>query len=611
MHVLLMHQAFATPAEAGGTRHYEIGRHLVNSGHRFTAITSRINYQTREEWQGDDTETPDGIEVSRIWAIASVGGNFVNRLLAFVSFMISGVITGVGVRRVDLVWGTSPPIFQALGAYIVARFTRVPFVLEIRDLWPDFAVVTGVLRNPVLIFASRRLERFLYRSADLLIVNSPAYVDWVIDRGAAPQKVVLIPNGVDAASFDGGNGAEAREAMAIRDEFVVMYAGAHGLANHLDLLLDAADRLSDRDDILVVLVGDGHDRPRLMERVVGEGLTNVRMIPAISKAEMPDYLAAADVCIAALEPVPLFDMTYPNKVFDYMAAGRPTVLAIDGVIRDVIEEASAGTFVRPDDPDGVANAIVRYEGDRENCRREGENAQRFVGDRFDRREQAEMAETVFRRVLRDHVMTGMIGRIAKRTLDLVGAILALVVLAVPFLLTALAIKIDSRGPVFFRQERVGRHGRLFSPWKFRSMVTDAAKSGLGLNVEQRDPRITRVGRVLRAVSADELPQIFDVLIGRMSLVGPRPTLPYQVERYTEEQRRRLLAKPGITGLAATSGRNAIPWVERIRLDINYIDNWSLWSDIKIILVTPWAAWVSRKGIYGEGGVNDDFGGTPE
>ena len=143
------------------------------------------------------------------------------------------------------------------------------------------------------------------------------------------------------------------------------------------------------------------------------------------------------------------------------------------------------------------------------------------------------------------------------------------------------------------------------------MVTDAAKSGLGLNVEQRDPRITRVGRVLRALSADELPQMFDVLIGRMSLVGPRPTLPYQVERYTEEQRRRLLAKPGITGLAATSGRNAIPWVERIRLDINYIDNWSLWSDIKIILVTPWAAWVSRKGIYGEGGVNDDFGGTPE
>ncbi len=114
MHVLLMHQAFATPAEAGGTRHYEIGRHLVNSGHRFTAITSRINYQTREEWQGDDTETPDGIEVSRIWAIASVGGNFVNRLLAFVSFMISGVITGVGVRRVDLVWGTSPPSFKRL-----------------------------------------------------------------------------------------------------------------------------------------------------------------------------------------------------------------------------------------------------------------------------------------------------------------------------------------------------------------------------------------------------------------------------------------------------------------------------------------------------------------
>jgi lipopolysaccharide/colanic/teichoic acid biosynthesis glycosyltransferase len=611
MHALLIHQAFATPAEAGGTRHYEIGRHFVNSGHRFTAITSHINYQTREEWQVDDTGTLGGIEVSRVWSIASVGGGFVNRLLAFVSFMVSAIIAGVGVRRVDLVWGTSPPIFQALGAYFVARLTRVPFVLEIRDLWPDFAVVTGVLRNPVLIFVSRRLERFLYRSADLLIVNSPAYVDWVIDRDAAPQKVVLIPNGVDVSSFDGGNGADAREAMDIGDEFIVMYAGAHGLANHLDLLLDAADRLSDRDDILIVLVGDGRDRLRLMQRVTTEGLTNVRMIPAVSKAEMPDYLAAADICIAALEPVPLFDMTYPNKIFDYMAAGRPTVLAIDGVIRDVIEEASAGTFVRPDDPDGVAAAIARYEGDRDICLSEGENARRFVKERFDRREQAELAETVFRRVLRDNVMTGLVGRLTKRTLDLVGATLALIVLAVPFLLTVLAIKIDSHGPVFFRQERVGRHGRLFSPWKFRSMVNHASESGLGLNVEQRDPRITRVGRVLRALSVDELPQIFDVLIGRMSLVGPRPTLPYQVERYTEEQRRRLLAKPGITGLAAISGRNAISWVERIQLDINYIDRWSLWSDIKIILLTPWAAWVSRKGIYGEGGVNDDFGGTPE
>ena len=611
MHVLLVHQAFATPDEAGGTRHYEIGRHLVDVGHDFTTVTSRTNYQTRKVWTGGDTESPSRFQVRRIWSIDAVGSGFVRRLFAFFSFMVSALYYGLRVNRVEVVWGTSPPIFQALSAFLLSKIKRVPFVLEIRDLWPDFAVVTGVLRNPGLIFIARHLERFLYRHADLLIVNSPAYVDWVIERGAAPHKVILIPNGVDVGTFDGADGLRARNAMEIRDEFVVMYAGAHGLANNLNFMIDTAVRLRDHQNIIFVLVGDGRDKARIERRVDVEGLTNVRLISAVSKSEVPDYLAAADLCFAALEPVPLFDMTYPNKVFDYMAAGRPTILAIDGVIRDVIEKASGGTFVAPDDADRAAAEIVRYEEDRELCRTEGENALRYVQENFDRRGQAEQAENAFRRVLRDDVMTGFVGRYAKRYLDLIGGTIALILLTIPFVLTAIAIKIDSRGPVFFRQERVGQHGRLYRPWKFRTMVVDASETGLGLNVEEGDSRITKIGRILRATSADELPQLFDVLLGRMSLVGPRPTLPYQVDRYTDEQRRRLLSKPGITGLAAIKGRNAIPWVERIQLDIKYIDHWSLWADIKIILVTPWTAWVSRKGIYGEGGQNDDFGGTPQ
>jgi lipopolysaccharide/colanic/teichoic acid biosynthesis glycosyltransferase len=610
MHVLLIHQTFATPKSPGGTRHYEIGSHLVDSGHTFTAVTSHINYQTRKRWQNDDSELPEGLQIRRTWSTAGVGSGFVNRLTAFFSFMISAVLTGLRVGHVDVVWGTSPPLFQALGAYVVAKMRRVPFVLEIRDLWPDFAVVTGVLRNPILIMISRRIEAFLYRHADLLIVNSPAYVEWVIDRGAAPQQVELIPNGVDVGSFDNAGRDCARAAMGIGDEFVVMYAGAHGLANHLDLILDAAAITQDRDDILFVLVGDGRLKQGLEDRVRSEGLQNVRMFPAVSKAEIPDYLAAADICIAALKPVPLFDKTYPNKVFDYMAASRPTILAIDGVIREVLEEASGGTYVAPDDPDAVAAAITLYASDRDLCRRQGESAKRFVTERFDRREQAQQAERMFQRALRDDVMTGLIGRAVKRMVDLVGAVIAMMLLAVPFLLVAIAIKIDSRGPVFFRQERVGRHGHVFRPWKFRTMVVDAESIGLGLNVGEGDARITRVGRILRAVSGDELPQIIDVILGKMSLVGPRPTLRYQVERYTDEQRRRLLARPGITGLAAISGRNAISWGERIKLDIKYIDRWSLWSDFKILLATPWATWASRNGIYGEDGVNDDFGGTP-
>ncbi len=183
---------------------------------------------------------------------------------------------------------------------------------------------------------------------------------------------------------------------------------------------------------------------------------------------------------------------------------------------------------------------------------------------------------------------------------------ALILLAIPFVIIALLIKLDSKGPVFFRQERVGRHERLFKVWKFRTMIDKAVLQGLGYQAAIDDPRITRVGRFLRDLGIDELPQIFNVILGEMSLVGPRPTLEYQVKAYDQNQRRRLLMKPGITSLAVISGRNALTWAERIALDLHYVDHWSLWLDLKILLKTFWVVLIKREGLYGEDGINDPF-----
>lgn len=198
------------------------------------------------------------------------------------------------------------------------------------------------------------------------------------------------------------------------------------------------------------------------------------------------------------------------------------------------------------------------------------------------------------------------GRIAKRSLDIVVGAVGLALLALPFAAIALAIRLDDRGPVFFRQERVGKGGRLFRVWKFRTMVVDAVSKGLGVTVAARDERITRVGRLLRATGVDELPQLLNVLTGEMSLVGPRPTLAYQVERYTPFQRRRLDVRPGVTSLAVVRGRNALSWNERIELDVWYIDHWTLALDIRILVQTLWCVLVTRKGLYGKDGVNDPF-----
>ena len=176
----------------------------------------------------------------------------------------------------------------------------------------------------------------------------------------------------------------------------------------------------------------------------------------------------------------------------------------------------------------------------------------------------------------------------RRVFDVVGAAVGLAVAAPVIALAGVAIKLEDRGPVFYRQRRVGLGGRDFDLVKLRTMVVGAERQGAGWAVNRGDPRITRVGRVVRRLSLDELPQLWNVLRGDMSLIGPRPTLRYQVERYTPRQRRRLDVKPGITGWAQVHGRASLPWDERIELDVWYVENRSPWLDVKILARTPLA-----------------------
>jgi len=207
-------------------------------------------------------------------------------------------------------------------------------------------------------------------------------------------------------------------------------------------------------------------------------------------------------------------------------------------------------------------------------------------------------------------MKGSIGLplqlILKRLVDILISLIGLILLALPFALIALAIKLDSKGPVFFRQERVGLNDSKFKPWKFRTMVVGAVDQGLGYNVAKDDLRITGVGRFLREWGLDELPQLINVLKGEMSIVGPRPTLKYQVEQYNDSQRKRLLAKPGITGWALIHGRNLLTWEERIKYDVWYVGHWSISLDLWIMLRTIWVVLIKREGIYGREGINDPF-----
>lgn len=400
MHCLLIHQAFAGKEDAGGTRHYELARCLAEEGHRFTIVTSKLSYLTGKPRRGGGCIGPEGnedsVRVMRAWTLNALHRSFVWRVAAFLSFMISSVAASIRIRDVDLVMGTSPPIFQAAAAWFVSFLKRVPFVLEVRDLWPEFAIDMGVLTNPLLIRLSRWLERFLYNRALHIVVNSPAYKTFLTTRGVPGDRITIVPNGVDTVMFDPDkDGDRYRQELGIaRDTFVVTYAGALGMANDIPTILHAAKHLEGRDDIIFLLVGDGKERANLEEMARTLGLGAVIFPGPVPKDRIPEVLAASDVCIATLMNIPMFNKTYPNKVFDYMAAGRPTILGIDGVIREVVEKAAGGIFVPPGEARALAEAVCRLADDRKTAVSMGRRARVYVKKYFDRRQHSVLLSNV-------------------------------------------------------------------------------------------------------------------------------------------------------------------------------------------------------------------------
>jgi len=400
MHVLLIHQAYAGPDDPGGTRHYELASHCVDEGFQFTLVASDVSYATGRKVGSPKLDDPTpGVRVVRVRTPATLHRSVAWRLYAFVRFTLSSLMAALRARDVDVFMGTSPPMFQAASAWVASALRRRPFVLEVRDLWPDTLVQGGVLRNRLAISAFLALERFLYRRASHIIVNSPAYKGYLGEhKGVDLDRITVVPNGVETKQFHPcARGEGFRRRHTLQDRFIALYAGALGEANDIPVIVDAADILRHDDSLAFVLVGDGNRREMCESMVAERKLTNIVFAGAQPKSAMPEVLAAADVCLATLKPNPNYCTVYPNKVFDYMAAGRPTVYTIDGVIRAVLEEADGGVYVPPGDPQALAEAVLRLRAHPELSSNMGRSARDYVKRHFERREQAQLfADTLVR-----------------------------------------------------------------------------------------------------------------------------------------------------------------------------------------------------------------------
>ena len=384
MHILLIHQAFAALNEPGGTRHHEFAHFFAGQGHKVTIIASPISYLTGRDIKSKrvETEMEGRIKIYRAYTYPALHKSFFHRLVSFFSFMVSSFFISMKIKNVDVVWGTSPPIFQSVTAWLVSKIKRAPFLLEIRDLWPAFAIAVGILKNKFLIRLSLWLEGFLYHRADKIIVNSPGYIEHVKNKGG--KNISLIPNGSDPANFPSLNTDQIRKELGWTNKFILLYSGAHGMSNDLPVILEAAKLIQKHDDIKIVFIGDGKEKSSLMVMSEKMKLSNVDFLDPIPKNKISEYIQASDACIAILKPVELYKTTFPNKVFDYMASGKPIILSIDGVIRDVVESADCGIFCEPGNPQAVADAFMEMYKNRKKLDKMGQRGKVYVQQNYNR-----------------------------------------------------------------------------------------------------------------------------------------------------------------------------------------------------------------------------------
>jgi glycosyltransferase involved in cell wall biosynthesis len=388
--VLYVSQYFVSGDQPGGVRHWQHCRALARAGHDVTVVTSYVQHKERtipEEYRGRRIvrSTEDGLDVVRTYSTPGYGRDLRSRLSNYGTFALWSLIAELRLPRPDVVVASSPSLPAAAAAAAVARARRSRFLLEVRDLWPDSAVAMGLVANPRVINAARRMEHYCYRRADRIVALTEGIRDGIIASGVVPAgRVSLITNGVD---LDVVPDPAAPADVPVRDDaFVAMFVGAHGTYSSLETVLGAADRLRDDPGIQVVLVGGGDRKPALEQQAAEMGLPNVTFIDPVPKRQVPAYLARAGLCLLPYQDRALFAGALPNKVFDYLAAGRPILASAPvGELTRLVDATGCGWNVAPEDPAAMATAIREAAADPAGARRRGEQGREYALAHYDRR----------------------------------------------------------------------------------------------------------------------------------------------------------------------------------------------------------------------------------
>ena len=407
MKILFITHNFPPEVNAPANRTHEHCRRWVADGHEVTVITGVPNYPRGVLFDGYKNrwiqeETIDGIRVIRTWMYVTPNSGFARRVANYLLFAVTAVLASSRAERPDLVIGTSPQFFAGVAGAVIARLKRRPFILEIRDLWPKSVVELGQLGPGPILSTLEGVERWLYRSAAGVVVNTRTFRQHIIDRGVDEAKIELIYNGIDPALFKPR--PPNQELLAKHDldgYFTVAYVGTLGLAHGLTLLVDVAERMKDREKLRFVLIGDGADREKLETDIARRGLDNIVMLGLQPRQAMPDWIASIDLLLVMLRDLPVFETVIPSKIFEFLAQERPIILAAKGEIRRMMEEAQGALVIDPEVEDQMVDAIAQIMDDPESATARAQAGKRWVDAGFIRDDLARRMATFLERVLAD------------------------------------------------------------------------------------------------------------------------------------------------------------------------------------------------------------------
>jgi hypothetical protein len=412
MHILFLSHYFVPENNAPAARVHGVAKEWARLGHRVTVLTCAPNVPAGVVYEGYEnkafqTEWIDGIRTARVWTYVAANRGRVRRGLNYLSYLAAAGAAGALIRpRADVVIATSPQFFAGWAGWPVAAAHNAPFVLEIRDIWPDSITAVGALKEGRIVRSLRRLETALYERADHIVAVGDGYRMNMIRKGVGPSKISVITNGVDADLFtprppDAG----LRAALGFAPEtFVITFAGTIGMASGLEVALGAAARLKaqGRRDIAFLLVGDGAVRAELEQQARAEGLDNVVFTGLVPRSDLPRYLASSDACLVHFRRQELFSTILPSKFFEDAAMEKPILLGFEGEARMMLDEAGCGVAFEPSNDAELAAAAVRLADDRAACTRMGEAGRRYVLEHFDRRRLARDYLELLQRVRAAH-----------------------------------------------------------------------------------------------------------------------------------------------------------------------------------------------------------------